>query len=92
MKAGSFPPSSIQVGIITSAAAEATFFPTGSLPMTNYKHMYILTSEILTGDMPDEFILGHPLRKVWETDDKLYNVLIHPTSTKTGFDTTDIPC
>jgi hypothetical protein len=32
--AQSLPPSSMHVGIIDSAAAEATFLPTTSLPMT----------------------------------------------------------
>ena len=51
----------------------------------------IPTAVPLTGDMPDKFVLGHRLRKVWETDDKLNDVFIHPTSTKTGFDTANVP-
>lgn len=46
----------------------------------------------LTGDMSDELVFGHGLRKVWETDDKLNDVFIHPTSTKTGFHTANVPC
>jgi hypothetical protein len=61
MNAGSFPPSSIQVGIINSAAAEATFFPTGSLPMTVSQQLLIDRLETLTGDMPNKLILGHCL-------------------------------
>jgi hypothetical protein len=51
----------------------------------------ISTPATLTGDMSDKFVLGHRLRKVWETDDKLYDILIHPTSPKAGFDTANIP-
>jgi hypothetical protein len=49
------------------------------------------TQETLTGDMSDKLVFGHRLRQIRKTDDKLYDVLIHPTSTKTGFDTADIP-
>jgi hypothetical protein len=71
MNAGSFPPSSIQVGIITSAAAEATFFPTGSLPMTEGQHVLYSSNRLLTGNMSDKLVLGHRLRQIREADDKL---------------------
>jgi len=41
--------------------------------------------------MSNELILGHRLRQIWKTDNKLYDILIHSTSTKTGFDTANIP-
>ena len=41
--------------------------------------------------MSDKLILSYGLRQIWKTDNKLNDVLIHPTSTKTGFDTANIP-